>query len=354
MNKDVKEFKSFLKLPGGGEVQRCFYPFKLDTYGCGCTHNCLYCYAKSVLHFRKLWDNENPSIADLRKIENLFLHEFVQKRKTKYSKFFENRIPIRLGGMTDCFCETEKHHKVTLELLKLLKKYEYPYLILTKNTLIAEDEYIKALDKDLGYIQFSITTPFDDVSKVFEEGADVTSVRLKALKKISQKGFYTAARINPLFPMYPDGHFSGERKSALGNLFDEPQENFRYFDWSLIDLIADTGCDTVIAGFLRLSSWNIKWIKENTGKDLTYLFNPAIKQKNSALHFGIEEKRYYYEKIRDIANKRGMDFSVCYDGDEAYETFRYLWANPDDCCNGKQNIKGFQRAFDFENEAFIK
>ena len=48
-----------------------------------------------------------------------------------------------------------------------------------------------------------------------------------------------------------------------------------------------------------------------------------------------------------------MEFSICYDGDDAYEEFQYLWANPEDCCNGKGKIKGFQRAFDFENNAFL-
>jgi DNA repair photolyase len=346
--KKTKEFKSFLKLPGGGEINRCYYPLKLDTYGCGCQHNCLYCYAKSVLWFRKLWDNENPSVADLNKIKNLFENTFVRNRKSKYLPFFQNRIPIRLGGMTDCFSGPEKVHKITLKLLKLLKEYNYPYLILTKSALLADKKYLGVLDKDLGYIQFTITTPYDDVSKTFEEGADVTSDRLKALKKISHKGFYTAARINPLFPIYPDGYYSGSRKVP-----EEHKRQFRYFDWHLIDMIADAGCATVIGGFLRLSSWNVRWIKEKMGEDLTWLFDPATKQKNCALHFGVEEKRYYYEKIKKMCEKRGMEFSVCYDGDEAYETFRYLWANQNDCCNGKGKIKGFKHAFDFENIDFI-
>lgn len=83
------------------------------------------------------------------------------------------------------------------------------------------------------------------------------------------------------------------------------------------------------------------------------MFDPATKQSNCALHFGIEGKRYYYEKIRDICSKWGREFSVCYDGDEAYVTFRYLWANPEDCCNGKGKIRGFQKAYDFENPDFL-
>ena len=110
----------------------------------------------------------------------------------------------------------------------------------------------------------------------------------------------------------------------------------------------------MIAGFVRLSSWNIKWIKNKTGKDLTWLFDAGTKVKNQALHFSSEEKRYYYEKIKKSCDDLGMEFSVCYDGDDAYEEFRYLWANPNDCCNGKGKIPGFKNAFDFESDAFIK
>lgn len=348
MNSEAKEFKSFLKLPGGGEIKRCYYPFKLDTYGCGCSNNCLYCYARSVLSFRKLWDKENPSVTDIKKIEQLFKAVFDEGKSRKYSKYLLDRIPLRLGGMTDCFSGIERSQGVTLRLLKLLKDYNYPYLILTKNKIISEDKYLEALDKDLAYIQFSITTPYDDIAEVYEAGADVTSERLAAMKNLSSIGFYTAARINPMFPIFPDGYYSGQRTFLPGMA-----KEFRYFDWSLIPMLTEAGCQTVIAGFLRLSSWNIRWIREKTGEDLTWLFDPATRQSNQALHFSAEEKRYYYEKCRNLCRENGMEFSVCYDGDEDYETFRYLWANPNDCCNGKGKVRGFQRAFDFENDEFI-
>jgi len=121
---------------------------------------------------------------------------------------------------------------------------------------------------------------------------------------IDGSGFHVAARINPLFPIYPDGYFAGTRE------FPAKVKRLRYFDWKLIDMIADAGCKTIIAGFLRLSTWNIRWIREKTGKDLTYLFDPTTKQRNTAFHFGIEEKRYYYEKIRDLCDARAWSL-VC-------------------------------------------
>lgn len=332
-----KEFKSFIKVAGGSEAQLCHYPFKLDTYGKGCCNGCKYCFAKSVLDFRKLWDEENPSPANYENIEKLFIDVFEKdKKRNKFYDLMINRIPIRLGGMTDCFSKIEQSEQITYKLLKLFDKYNYPYLILTKNTLIATDKYIEVLNKDLAVIQFSVTTPYDDKSLIMEYGAESTSERLKAIKKLTDLGFYVEARINPLFPIHKDGYFTNKHTD---------DKKLDYFDWSLVDKICDVGAKTVIAGFLRLSNWNIKWIKESTGEDYTWLFDENEKHKNTALHFSTEEKRYYYERIKDVCDKRGVEFSVCYDGDEDWETFKYLWANQDDCCNALGKVKGFKNNY---------
>src|SRR5574344_1200615 len=101
------EFKSFYKTVGGGEGDRCNYPTRLDLYGCGCQHDCSYCYAKSLLDFRKLWKPENPAIADIDKVI----------RKIK-------KIPqdtcVRLGGMTDCFQPLEKSERNTYKAIEEL------------------------------------------------------------------------------------------------------------------------------------------------------------------------------------------------------------------------------------------
>ena len=69
MNCLIKEFKSFYKTVEGNEGSKCKYPTRLDAYGCGCQHDCKYCYAKSLLDFRNLWNPNDPSVADINKIE---------------------------------------------------------------------------------------------------------------------------------------------------------------------------------------------------------------------------------------------------------------------------------------------
>lgn len=89
------EFKSFYKVVGGNEGTKCHYPARLDLYGCGCEHDCSYCYAKSLLSFRKLWNPLSPSVADLAK---------VQRRIRK----LDHTLTVRLGGVDRLFYAIRK------------------------------------------------------------------------------------------------------------------------------------------------------------------------------------------------------------------------------------------------------
>ena len=145
----MKEYKSFFKTVGGNEGSKCKYSTSLDTYGCGCQHDCSYCYAKTLLDFRGLWDPHEPAVADIEKV------------RRKIEKIPEGTPAIRLGGMTDCFMPLENAYGVTYEAIKALNKKRQPYLIVTKSDLVADDRYIRVLDKDLAHVQVTITC-FDD------------------------------------------------------------------------------------------------------------------------------------------------------------------------------------------------
>ena len=83
-----EEFKSFIKTVGGNEGNKCNYPTRLDTYGCGCSHDCKYCYAKSLLDFRKLWKPDNPTIADIQKIKRKIIKIFLSKKDGFFKSVF--------------------------------------------------------------------------------------------------------------------------------------------------------------------------------------------------------------------------------------------------------------------------
>lgn len=275
----MSEFKSFYKTVAGNEGSKCNYPTRLDTYGCGCSHDCSYCYAKSLLDFRGLWNPKEPSIADIEKI------------RKKVAKLQGTTVPIRLGGMTDCFQPIEKKYKVTYETLKALKKYRVPYLIVTKSSLIADDEYIEVLDKDLAHIQITVTTTDDDLSLTYEK-ASVPSERIKAIEKLQALGFDVSLRLSPFIPDYVD-----------------------------YDILNNVKCDKILVEFLRVNTWIKRWF------DIDYS-DYKVKQ-SGYLHLPLNKK---IELLKNITGFKQV--TVCEDESHAYKYWKEnVNYNKDDCCN---------------------
>lgn len=273
----MKEFKSFYKTVGGGEGNKCHYPTRLDTYGCGCQHDCNYCYAKSLLSFRNLWDASNPAVADIDKIER------------KIKKIPKGTI-IRLGGMTDCFQPCELKYRNTYKTIELLNKYGIGYLIVTKSHLVANDDYIKLMDKKLAHIQITVTT-LDDKKSLEYEKASIPSKRIAAIKKLQDKGFDVAIRLSPLLPEYMD-----------------------------FEALNSSGIQKAIVEFLRVNHWIKKWF------DIDY--SKHTLKEGGYLHLPLDEKLKLLNKIK-IPN-----ISICEDVQEHYDYWKESYnPNKNDCCN---------------------
>ena len=269
----MQEYKSFYKEVKGNEGGKCRYNTRLDTYGCGCAHDCSYCYAKSLLSFRGLWDAETPSAASLAKIER------------KISKLPTGTI-IRLGGMTDCFQPLEKQEEVTKGTIELLNKYGIGYLIVTKSDLICE--YMNILDKDLAHIQISVTW-------VPCEKAVSTERRIKAIEKLHDAGFDVAVRLSPYVPQF----VNYERLNGIR-------------------------CDKIIVEFLRVNHWIKKWLPLD--------YSEYTVKQSGYEHLPLSKKIEYLARVTGFD-----EVSVCEDTDEGYAYFREcVNHNKEDCCNLRQ------------------
>lgn len=280
----MKGFGSIAKSVGGNEGNQCNYSTRLDTYGCGCQHDCAYCYAKSLLSFRGLWNARAPAVGDISKIAR-------EIRK------IPRGTVVRLGGMTDCFQPAEKIHRVTYKTIRLLNKRRIPYLIVTKSPLITDSEYMQVLDKDLAHIQFSLTFTNDDEYKAAGiEKAPLPSERIKAIEKLEAAGFDTCIRLSPYIPEFID-----------------------------VGVLGDIKCDKVLVEFLRVNHWIKKWLG---GKcDLSKYTNTF----HGYDHLPFELKMQYVEQIRTCT---AHTVTVC-DFEPAYLNFwkKQFNPNPDDCCN---------------------
>ncbi|MFN8790827.1 MAG: radical SAM protein [Bdellovibrionales bacterium] len=323
-----------------GTCQQCLYSFEIDTYGRGCIHDCAYCYAKAELTVHGMWNNPIPVPVDLNEIRKQFYVAFETDRKGKWADLLRRRIPLRIGSMSDSFMWSDQKYKVTQELLRILKFYNYPYVVFTRSDLIATDDYISLLDPKLSSIQFSISSINDDLVKKMEPGAPSATRRLKALKKLGEAGFWTTVRVNPLFPIHPDGYFTDPDFK-----WDGVPPKFDYSSFDIIDAIADHGVPSVLTGFGRFSRLSLNAIERTTGFNLRQMYRRDGDEKSwRDFHFSDKEIRYYYDQLRQRSIKRGMEFSTCYigNGETHFWKDQDLWSNKKDCCNIKDRVAAFK------------
>jgi DNA repair photolyase len=319
--------------------QQCLYSFEVDTYGRGCVHNCLYCYAKAELTQFNWWNNPYPVPVDLNEVRKVFFTVFETNKPHKWREILEKRIPIRIGSMSDSFMWVDDKLKVTKEFLKILNYYQYPYVIFTRSDLIAQDDYLKLVDKNLAAIQFSISSVNDKMNKIIEPGAPSAKRRLDALKKISTEGHWTTVRINPLFPIHPDGYFSDPEFQWEGEV-----PKFDFFSFDMIDKLAEANVSSVLAGFARFSPHALNQIAKATGMNLRIMYKDEFSKSKRDFHFSDKETRYYYEEIKRRCNKNKIEFTTCYigNGESHFWKDQDLWSNKKDCCNLKNRIKSFK------------
>ena len=275
----MREYKSFYKTVSGNEGQKCHYPTRLDTYGCGCAHNCQYCYAKSLLDFRGLWNPEDPSVADIKKIERTV-------------KSLTPGTVLRLGGMTDCFQPCEKEYRVTYNTIKLLNKHKIHYLIVTKSDLVADDEYISILDKELAHIQITVTSTNDALASTYES-ATPPSKRIAAIEKLEKLGFDVQIRLSPFIP--------------------------EFLDFNIINNIR---CHKAIVEFLRINPFIRKTF---TSVD----YSKYTHKESGYHHLELQDKIELLDQLKTFS-----EISICEDCTEAYEYWKHnVNFNKDDCCN---------------------
>lgn len=319
--------------------QQCLYAFEIDTYGRGCSHNCTYCYAKAELTVHGYWNNPIPVPVDLNEIRKAFYTVFETDKKNKWRSVMESRIPLRVGCMSDSFMWSDTKYRITQEFLKILDFYDYPYTIITRSDLVARDDYMALLRRDLCSIQFSVASTNDELNRKIEPGAPSAKRRLLAVEKLAKNGFWTTVRINPIFPIYPDGYFTDPNFKRTG---DVPR--FDYSSFEMVDEIADAGCPSIIAGFGRFSSHALNNIHKATGIDIKPFFNRAEVYKSARdYHFSDREIRYYYEEYKRRTIARAIEFTTCYigNGEDLFWGDQDLWSNKKDCCNIKGKVAKF-------------
>lgn len=169
----------------------CPYPVTFDTYK-GCSHNCKYCF----INFRagqKKTGSENVKIGE--PISSL--EKWCKGERNLRNSWCDWKIPICFGRNSDPFQPIEKEKKLTLQALKVLAKYNYPFIITTKGTFYTKDrEYIEVL-KDCNVCwQETMCCPS---LNILEPNTPTFEERLEAMSILSNIVPRVVARSQPLF-----------------------------------------------------------------------------------------------------------------------------------------------------------
>lgn len=273
----ANDFKSFYADASGGEGERCNYPTRLDTYGCGFAHDCAYCYAKSLLDFRGLWNPENPRVAS---------SDFISRKLRKVGK----GSVLRLGGMTDCFQPLEEVYGATAQAIKTMNAIGIEYLIVTKSDLVASRKYMRLLDPELSHIQITVTSTSDEPNFLNEKATPPTK-RIEAAERLYKAGYDVSLRVSPYVPELVD-----------------------------LDVLNASVVEKCLVEFLRVNHWVEKW----TGR----------KWEGHTVKSGGYRHLPLNDKIALLDGFEIPEMTVCEDVPEHFEHFKSQYNyNPDDCCN---------------------
>ncbi len=162
----------------------------------GCEHGCAYCYARPTHAFighSAGIDFERDIYVKVNAPELLRQELAAKSYKVK---------PIVIGTGTDPYQPSERKHKLTREILKIMLEVRHPVTITTKSALVVRDLDILTELAKLGLVKvaISLTSMDHKLSRKMEPRASTPSKRLEAINLLSAAGVPVMALIAPMIP----------------------------------------------------------------------------------------------------------------------------------------------------------
>jgi DNA repair photolyase len=182
----------------------------------GCEYACSYCDGMSEYYHI---DNYQTHIRIKENAPEILSRELVKlgyKEKHRSSSLLEyskglhseKRKPIIgiSGGVSDSYQHSEKEHKLTRQVLKVLLENELPIFLLTKSNLVLRDlDLLKEInERAFCSVCFSIAFDDEEMKKKFEPKSPSTEERFNALKEIRKSGIFGGVFAMPIIPYTND------------------------------------------------------------------------------------------------------------------------------------------------------
>jgi len=105
---------------------------------------------------------------------------------------------IIIGSVNDPYQKAEEKYEITKNLLKTIKKHDFPCHVLTKSTLILRD--INLLSYINCIVTISITSVDKKILQLFEKNVPSPEERLQTVKLLVENGIKTGVALMPILP----------------------------------------------------------------------------------------------------------------------------------------------------------
>jgi DNA repair photolyase len=177
----------------------------------GCEFGCKYCYARYTHEFMEM---EVTAFEDKIYAKSAAAH-LLRQELCRVGR--EDGIAI--GTATDPYQPAERRYERTRSILEVFARERGRHIgLITKSDLIVRDiELLREIARGnvLG-ISITITTLDEKLARLLEPRAPRPSLRLDAVRKLSEAGLHVGVNPNPVMPLLTDGerHLDGLAKAA--------------------------------------------------------------------------------------------------------------------------------------------
>ncbi len=166
----------------------------------GCEHGCIYCFARPTHAY---WDLSPGLDFETKLAYKSNAAELLDKALS--SPRYKCQ-PIVLGTNTDPYQPIEREKRVTRDILEVLKKYNHPFSIITKSSLILRDlELLQEMAQHrLCSVRVSVTTLDNELKRKLEPRTASAEARLKVIRTLHGAGIPVGVLVAPVIPKIND------------------------------------------------------------------------------------------------------------------------------------------------------
>ncbi len=199
-----------------------------------------------------------------------------------------------MSNSSDPYPKMEEELRITRGAISLLKRYDFPLIILTKSDLVSRDADILA--DMMSAVAITLTTTDAELARKLEPFAPPPERRIKAIEILKSRGVPVIVRFDPIIPTINDS-----------------EENIR----SMVKLLGEIGVDQIISStykakrdnFLRVSG--VFKSKADKLLEIYYKRGEVVR----GIRYAPRELRFkILLQVRREADRYGIPFSVCREG----------------------------------------